>query len=74
MDKKSKTINRCQISGVKDLKKILSLGYLPPVNKLKKINKSLHEDMFFPSELMFSPSSQLVQLNTLVNTAKPTVV
>ena len=36
MDQKSKTINRCQISGIKDLKSILSLGYLPPVNKLKK--------------------------------------
>ena len=38
MNKKSKTIDRCQISGVKDLKTILSLCYLPPVNKLKKIN------------------------------------
>ena len=39
MNKKSKTIDRCQISGAKDLKTILSLGYLPPVNKLKKINR-----------------------------------
>lgn len=67
MSQKSKTIDRCQISGVKDLKSILSLGYLPPVNKLKKINNSLCEDVFFPSELVFSPSSNLVQLNTLVN-------
>ncbi len=67
MDQKSKTINRCQISGIKDLKSILSLGYLPPVNKLKKINSSLREDIFFPSELVFSPSSNLVQINTVVN-------
>ena len=67
MDKKSKTIDRCQISGVKDLKTILSLCYLPPVNKLKKINSSLCEDVFYPSELMFSPSSKLVQLSTIVN-------
>jgi|TARA_B100001971_G_scaffold59043_1_gene54063 hypothetical protein len=67
MNKKSKTINKCQISGIKDLKSILSLGYLPPVNKLRKINSSLCEDIFFPTELMFSPSSNLVQLNTLVN-------
>ena len=67
MSQKSKTIDRCQISGIKDLKSILSLGYLPPVNKLKKINSSLCEDIFFPSELVFSPSSNLVQLNTLVN-------
>ena len=67
MNKKSKTIDKCQISGINDLKSILSLGYLPPVNKLRKINSSLCEDIFFPTELMFSPSSNLVQLNTLVN-------
>ena len=67
MNQKSKTIDRCQISGAKDLKSILSLGYLPPVNKLKKINSAPREDIFFPAELVFSPSSKLVQLNTLVN-------
>ena len=49
MHKKSKTIDRCQISGAKDLKSVLSLGYLPPVNKLKKINSSLSEDTFYPA-------------------------
>jgi len=67
MKQKSKTIDRCQISGAKDLKTILSLGYLPPVNKLKKINSSLSEDMFFPAEMVFSSKSQLAQLTTLVN-------
>ena len=67
MIQKSKTIDRCQISGAKDLKTILSLGYLPPVNKLKKINSSLSEDMFFPAEMVFSSKSQLAQLTTLVN-------
>tara|TARA_Y100000590_G_C15738305_1_gene1019343 strand:+ start:3742 stop:4977 length:1236 start_codon:yes stop_codon:yes gene_type:complete len=63
----SKTIDRCQISGIKDLKTILSLGYLPPVNKLKKIDSLQKEDVFYPAELMFSPSSKLVQLSTIVN-------
>ena len=67
MSQKSKTIDRCQISGAKDLKTILSLGYLPPVNKLKKINSSLREDVFYPSELMYSQRSRLVQLSTIVN-------
>ena len=67
MNEKSKTIDRCQISGLKDLKTILSLGYLPPVNKLKKIQSTLSEDVFFPAELLFSPSSNLVQLSTIVN-------
>jgi len=67
MNKKSKTIDKCQISGTRDLKTILSLGYLPPVNKLRKINTSLEEDSFYPAELMFSKSSKLVQLSTLVD-------
>ena len=67
MQKKSKTIDRCQISGSKDLKSVLSLGYLPPVNKLKKINSLLHEDTFYPADLMFSSKSKLLQLSTIVD-------
>ena len=51
MNKTSKTIDKCQVSKKKDLKTILSLGYLPPVNKLKKINTLLNEDSFYPAEL-----------------------
>ena len=67
MNKTSKTIDRCQVSKKKDLKTILSLGYLPPVNKLKKINNLLSEDTFYPAELLYSKSSKLVQLSTMVD-------
>ena len=67
MNNKSKIIDKCQISGIKDLKTIISLGYLPPVNKLKKIDKPTFEDTFYPTDLMFSSSSKLIQLSTLVN-------
>jgi len=67
MEKKSKTINRCQISGKKDLKSILSLGYLPAVNNFRKINSLSTEENFFPAEIMYSKSSKLVQLNTIVS-------
>ena len=63
----SRTIKNCQISNARDLKSIIFLGYLPPVNKLKKINSQLSEDAFYPAELMFSSKSQLVQLSTIVN-------
>ena len=46
MKQKSKTISKCQISGIEDLKSIISIGYLPPVNRLKKINNLLMEDIF----------------------------
>ena len=67
MKKKSSTINKCQISGKSDLKSIISLGFLPPVNKMQKINKPQEEATFFPVDLMYSKSSKLVQLNTLVD-------
>ena len=67
MKKTSKTISRCQISGQKDLKPILSLGYLPPVNNFRKINTLDMEETFYPADLMYSPSSKLVQINTIVN-------
>ena len=64
---KSKTIDRCQISKKKDLKCILSLGYLPPVNDYQPIESKKKETVFFPAELMISKSSKLVQLSTIVN-------
>ena len=67
MEKFSKTINRCQISGKKDLKTIISLGFLPPVNKLRKINSLNQESIFFPTDLKYSKSSKLVQLTNIVD-------
>ena len=67
MKKNSKTIDRCQVSGKRDLKKIISLGFLPPVNKLQKIGDKKSEEFFFPADLMYSKSSKLIQLSTLVD-------
>ena len=67
MKKTSITSNKCQISGAKDLRLIISLGYLPPVNKLRKINSLTKEDTFFPTDLMYSSKSKLVQLSTIVD-------
>lgn len=63
----SKTIVKCQFSNKKDLKLILSLGYLPPVNAFIKFNKTRSESIFFPTDLMYSPSSKLVQMSTIVD-------
>tara|TARA_A100001015_G_scaffold98840_1_gene109757 strand:+ start:1291 stop:2526 length:1236 start_codon:yes stop_codon:yes gene_type:complete len=67
MNYKSKTIDRCQISKKKDLKRIISLGYLPPVNNYHPRNSRRKEEIFFPADLMYSKSSTLVQLGTIVN-------
>jgi len=65
--KYSKLIKSCQISKKKDLKNILSLGYLPPVNKLVKIGHDNQEIKFFSTNLVFSESSKLAQLDTIVD-------
>ena len=67
MNSKSKTIDRCQISKKKRSKRILSLGFLPPVNDYQPINSRKKEEIFFPAELMYSKSSKLAQLGTIVN-------
>ena len=71
MKPKSKTISKCQISGSNDLKSIMFLGYLPPPTIMKKINSKIEEETFYPADLMYSPTSKLVQLNTIVNKEIP---
>ena len=65
MIKRSKTINRCQISKKKDLKKILSLGYLPPVNNYHPINKAKNEEIFFLTDLVYSKALGLCNYKIL---------
>ena len=67
MKKFSKIINRCQFTKKKDLKSILSLGYLPAVNNLEKIGSKNNHSIFFPTELLYSPSSKLYQINNIIS-------
>ena len=63
----SKTVTRCQISNSNKLKSIIFLGYLPPVNTLRKIGSVLEEEIFFPAELFFCNKSKLAQLSCVVD-------
>ncbi len=65
--KYSKIEKKCQFSRKKDLKKILSLGFLPAVNGLEKINNKKDFEPFFSTNLMYSPSSRLFQLDNVLN-------
>ncbi len=64
---KFKRIKKCQISGSEDLKLILSLGLIPPVNQISKINNYPKDQIFFPTEIFYSPKSKLVQLGIQVD-------
>ena len=63
----SKSVKRCQISNSKNLKSLLFLGYLPPVNTLRKIGSTLNEEITFPAELLYCRESKLAQLGCIVD-------
>ena len=64
----SAIVKKCQISGSTNLKSIMFLGYLPPVNKLNPIGQRPKEQPSYPAELLYCPDSQLVQLGLIVDT------
>lgn len=43
------------------------LGYLPPVNTLRKIGSTLEEEISFPAELLYCNKSKLAQLGCIVD-------
>ncbi len=63
----SKPVIKCQISNSKKLKSLIFLGFLPPVNTLRKIGSTLTEEKSFPAELLYCPKSKLAQLGCIVN-------
>lgn len=63
----SKPVTRCQISNSKNLESLLFLGFLPPVNTLRKIGSILNEEITFPAELLYCSKSKLVQLGCIVD-------
>ena len=63
----SRPIAKCQISNSKKLESLIFLGYLPPVNTLKKIGSIPKEEITFPAELLFCNKSKLVQLGCIVD-------
>ena len=63
----SKIITKCQFSKTKDLQTVLSLGFLPGVNQMQKINSKNNFEYFFPTNLMFSPTSKLYQIDNIVD-------
>lgn len=63
----SRPVTKCQISNSRKLKSIIFLGYLPPVNTLRKINSTLTEEKSFPAELLYCEKSKLAQLGCIVD-------
>ena len=65
--KYSKAVTKCQISNSKNLDSLIFLGFLPPVNTLRKIGSTLEEEISFPAELLYCNKSKLAQLGCIVD-------
>lgn len=58
----SRPIQACQICGARELKAILFLGYMPPVNTMPAIGTVPVEQPGYPLELLRCPKCTLVQI------------
>ena len=68
----SKQIKSCQICKNKNLKSILFLGYLPPVNQFNDLNFEAKEQPSYPAELLFCKnSSTSLSRNVLRSVVRP---
>ncbi|MFZ2656328.1 MAG: class I SAM-dependent methyltransferase [Victivallales bacterium] len=63
----SKVVEKCQICSSEKLQSVLFLGYLPPVNKMRKIGERPKEESAYPAELLSCPDCGLVQLGLIVS-------
>lgn len=63
----SAVIENCQICNNSNLKSVLFLGYLPPVNQLHPIGSRPKEQPSYPADLLYCPKCHLVQLGLVVD-------
>lgn len=60
-------VDKCQVCNSKDLKSVLFLGYLPPVNTMPKVGTQPNEQPSYPAEMLQCTKCQLVQIGLTVD-------
>ena len=63
----SKVVSSCQVCANGDLKPVLFLGYMPPVNQMRMIGQVPAEQPSYPTNLLFCEKCELVQLGLSVD-------
>jgi len=63
----SVVVERCQICSYAPLRRILFLGYLPPVNQMRTIGEPPREQPAYPALWLACPQCSLVQLGLIVD-------
>lgn len=60
-------IESCQVCDYPDLRSVLFLGFLPPVNMMRLLGKSADQEPWFPAQMLYCPRCHLVQLGYAVD-------
>lgn len=60
-------VKACQICQNRDLKPIIFLGYMPPVNKMVDVGTQPSEQPSYPAQVLYCPKCHLVQLGLIVD-------
>jgi len=63
----SVVVETCQVCGSAGLEEAMFLGYLPPVNQMRKIGERPQEQPAYPAQLLYCPKCRLVQLGLVVD-------
>jgi len=63
----SVVVSACQICENRDVKSVLFLGYMPPVNQMRTIGQVPSEQPSYPTNLLYCPNCELVQLGLAVD-------
>jgi hypothetical protein len=63
----SVAIDKCQVCGSQNLKLILFLGYLPPVNEFKTVGSKIEEQPSYPANVVMCQDCKLMQLGCIVD-------
>ena len=60
-------IEHCQVCVRSPLENVLSLGYMPPVNQMVPIGEVPRQQPWFPTNLLYCPGCELIQLGLAVD-------
>ncbi len=63
----STVVERCQVCDCEELRSLLFVGYLPPVNTMPTIGARPKEEASYPAELLLCPNCRLIQLGLVVD-------
>src|SRR5438876_9693344 len=63
----SVSVECCQVCGHAPLTRVLSLGYMPPVNQMVAIGEVPRQQPWFPTDLLHCAQCDLVQLGLAVD-------